>query len=230
MSGSYLQLKNASLGNTSIDATYAAYTYQAACGIPGSFLAAAMVELPMGGRKWAMAFFTVAAGVFLFGLTAARNEATVNVLTSMASFFENAFCESLPYLHFQVPFCVPLGLFFSRLLLILSYRDNADPRWCPLRLRSRSLCHQFPRYRRRPCFRCFPSLRSLRTYHRRLFASSQDSRWTSIRLCCHLCPVSHAYSPHHRLSLVLPLSNRKATARCWTCEGISERVLMSEPV
>jgi hypothetical protein len=35
-------------------------------------------------------FFTIAAGIFLFGLTAARDGAQINALTSMASFFENA--------------------------------------------------------------------------------------------------------------------------------------------
>src|ERR1700733_13757161 len=34
--------------------------------------------------------FTIAAGIFLFGLTAARDGAQINALTSMASFFENA--------------------------------------------------------------------------------------------------------------------------------------------
>lgn len=33
--GSYLALKNASFGDTSLDATYAAYTYQASCGVVG---------------------------------------------------------------------------------------------------------------------------------------------------------------------------------------------------
>jgi hypothetical protein len=93
--GTYLAQKNASFGNTSLNATYAGYTYQAACGIPGSMLAAVMVEWSRGGRKFAMAFFTIAAGCFLFGLTAARNGATINILTCFASFFENAFCKSL---------------------------------------------------------------------------------------------------------------------------------------
>lgn len=100
-------------------------TDQAACGVPGSLLAAwvrrrpsaldharlmpgvQMVRLPRVGRKYSMAcvtialeearpevpsfphsFFTAAAGVFLFGLTAATTLTQVNVLTSFAAFFE----------------------------------------------------------------------------------------------------------------------------------------------
>ncbi|KAK4051428.1 hypothetical protein OIV83_002912 [Microbotryomycetes sp. JL201] len=87
----YLQAKNASFGDTSIDATYGGYTYQAACGVIGSILACGLVQWRRGGRKFAMAFFTVGAGCFLFGLTAARNSRTINALTCMAALFENAF-------------------------------------------------------------------------------------------------------------------------------------------
>lgn len=91
--GSYLATKTASVGDSSIDAAYATYTYQAACGVPGSILAAILVEWGRGGRKFALAFFTIAAGVFLFGLTQTKNSVQVNVLTCLASFFENAMCE-----------------------------------------------------------------------------------------------------------------------------------------
>lgn len=92
--GTYLDLKlgEVGTGDNSINATYGAYVYQAACGIPGSFLAAAMVEIPRGGRKFAMAFFTFAAGLFLIGLTQSKNAIQVNALTCMASFFSNAYC------------------------------------------------------------------------------------------------------------------------------------------
>jgi hypothetical protein len=42
-----------------------------------------------------MAFFTFAAGLFLFGLTQSRNAVQVNALTCMASFFSNAYCQSI---------------------------------------------------------------------------------------------------------------------------------------
>jgi hypothetical protein len=92
--GTYLDLKlgEVGTGDNSVNGVYGAYVYQAACGIPGSFLAAAMVEVPRGGRKFAMAFFTFAAGLFLIGLTQSKNAIQVNALTCMASFFSNAYC------------------------------------------------------------------------------------------------------------------------------------------
>jgi MFS family permease len=89
--GTYLAQKNAELGNMNLNDTYASYTYQAACGIPGSIVAAFMVDWSRSGRKVAMAVFTLCAGIFLFGLTASRTQVQVNALTSMAAFFENAF-------------------------------------------------------------------------------------------------------------------------------------------
>lgn len=38
-----------------------------------------------------MSFFTVGAGAFLFGLTAARTSTAINGLTCMAALFSNAF-------------------------------------------------------------------------------------------------------------------------------------------
>ncbi|KAJ6618206.1 major facilitator superfamily domain-containing protein [Mycena sp. CBHHK59/15] len=89
--GSYLATRETSTGATGIDATYSAYTYQAACGVGGSILAAIMVQWSRGGRKFSMAFFTVMSGVFLFALTAAKTSVQVNALVSIASFWENAF-------------------------------------------------------------------------------------------------------------------------------------------
>ena len=63
----------------------------------GSVLAAYMVQWSRGGRKFAMAFSTITSGIFLFGLTAARNGTQINVLTCFAALFENAFCTSLSY-------------------------------------------------------------------------------------------------------------------------------------
>ncbi|KPV73157.1 uncharacterized protein RHOBADRAFT_46262 [Rhodotorula graminis WP1] len=87
----FLAAKGAESGDTSIDYVYGGYTYQAACGVIGSIAAAALVQWGPGGRKFAMAFFTVGAGAFLFGLTAARSQASINALTCMAALFQNAF-------------------------------------------------------------------------------------------------------------------------------------------
>ncbi|KAJ7767982.1 MFS general substrate transporter [Mycena maculata] len=89
--GSYLSTRETETGSTGIDATYSAYTYQAACGVGGSALAAVMVQWNRTGRKYSLAFFTIMSGVFLFALTAARTSVQVNALVSIASFWENAF-------------------------------------------------------------------------------------------------------------------------------------------
>ncbi|KAJ7162084.1 major facilitator superfamily domain-containing protein [Mycena filopes] len=89
--GSYLSSRLTSTGATGIDATYSAYTYQAACGVGGSIMAALMVQWSRGGRKFSMALFTCMSGVFLFALTAAKTPTQVNALVSIASFWENAF-------------------------------------------------------------------------------------------------------------------------------------------
>ncbi|KAK7052097.1 MFS domain-containing protein [Favolaschia claudopus] len=89
--GSYLASRQAETGNTGIDATYSAYTYQAVTGVGGSILAAVMVQWSRTGRKFSMAFFTIMSGVFLFALTQAKTSVQVNALVSIASFWENAF-------------------------------------------------------------------------------------------------------------------------------------------
>ncbi|KAJ7573421.1 MFS general substrate transporter, partial [Mycena floridula] len=89
--GSYLATRETDTGNTSIEATYSAYTYQAACGVGGSLLAAVMVQWTRTGRKYSLAFFTLMSGIFLFALTAATTSVQVNALVSIASFWENAF-------------------------------------------------------------------------------------------------------------------------------------------
>ncbi|KAJ7621375.1 major facilitator superfamily domain-containing protein [Roridomyces roridus] len=89
--GAYLSTREKETGSTSIDATYSAYAYQAACGVAGSLLAAVMVQWSRTGRKYSLGFFTIMSGVFLFALTAAKTSTQVNALVSIASFWENAF-------------------------------------------------------------------------------------------------------------------------------------------
>ena len=122
----YLEEKNANFGDTSLNATYSAYAYQAACGVPGSVLAAVLVNWSRGGRKFAMAFFTIMAGIFLFAVTQAKNQTQINALISIASFWENAFCRSTP----RVP----------------TFASWLTGRRCPVRIRPRGL----PRKSRRP--------------------------------------------------------------------------------
>ncbi|KAL7415738.1 MFS general substrate transporter [Mrakia frigida] len=83
-------------GSTTNEA-YSGYALQAFCGLPGSFLAAALVEWKVtgrwafiSGRRGAMAFCTIAAGVFLFAFTAVKTKAQVTAMNCMAAFFQNA--------------------------------------------------------------------------------------------------------------------------------------------
>ncbi|KAI5475842.1 MFS domain-containing protein [Pseudohyphozyma bogoriensis] len=61
------------------------------CGVLGSIVAALLVQWSKGGRRFAMSFFTVMAGVFLFGLTTARTRPNLIIWNCLASSFENAF-------------------------------------------------------------------------------------------------------------------------------------------
>lgn len=90
--GTYLSSRQAELGNLSVDSVYSAYAYQSACGVVGSLLAALLVQWKRGGRKFAMALFTVLNGIVLFALTAARTSIQVNALTCLSSLV----CSSMP--------------------------------------------------------------------------------------------------------------------------------------
>lgn len=62
----------------------------AVCGIPGSLLATAAVELPYAGRRGSMAFFTLLTGCFLFGFTTARSPSAVLGWNCGVSLAQNA--------------------------------------------------------------------------------------------------------------------------------------------
>jgi hypothetical protein len=89
--GSYLTAKVGATGGD-LNATYASYTYQAVCGVPGSILAAFLVEMK-GGRKFALSLMTILTAVFMFGLTQAKTETQINALTCMVSFWVNGMCK-----------------------------------------------------------------------------------------------------------------------------------------
>jgi len=58
-----------------VDTTYRNYAIISSCGVPGSIIAAWLVELPRTGRRGAMSIGTLLTGVFLFAFTAARTSA-----------------------------------------------------------------------------------------------------------------------------------------------------------
>ncbi|KAF3933337.1 hypothetical protein ABW19_dt0202515 [Dactylella cylindrospora] len=69
--------RGAELGEESLSTTYRNYVIIGVCGVPGSLLATAAVELPRLGRKGAMCVATVLTGVFLFISTTARTSSAL---------------------------------------------------------------------------------------------------------------------------------------------------------
>ncbi|WFD21390.1 hypothetical protein MEQU1_000039 [Malassezia equina] len=87
----YLQdIGNTSDGTSSLSEQYRQLVYFAVCGIPGSFIAAATVELKYIGRRLTMAFFTCLTGLFLFLFTTARTSDAVLGWNCATSLTENA--------------------------------------------------------------------------------------------------------------------------------------------
>lgn len=74
----------------------------AACGIPGSLFATAMVELPYMGRRGSMAIFTGLTGVFLFLFTTARTSSSVLGWNCAASLAQNAMYGILYAITYEV--------------------------------------------------------------------------------------------------------------------------------
>lgn len=73
----YLEQAQGVPGDSSVSVTYRNYAIISVCGVPGSIIAAWMVEFPRTGRRGAMAIGTLLTGVFLFAFTAAKSEASV---------------------------------------------------------------------------------------------------------------------------------------------------------
>lgn len=87
---------------TSLPEQYRQLVEIAACGIPGSFFAAAMAELPYMGRKGCMALFTVLTGIFLFLFTTAGNASAVLGWNCAVSLTQNAMYAVLYAITYEV--------------------------------------------------------------------------------------------------------------------------------
>ncbi|PWN51789.1 MFS general substrate transporter [Violaceomyces palustris] len=81
----YLSKAQGVSGDDSVYTTYRNYAIVSVCGVPGSLIAAWLVELPRSGRRGAMALGTVLTGVFLFAFTTAKNEAAVLAYSCVTS-------------------------------------------------------------------------------------------------------------------------------------------------
>ncbi|WFD34399.1 hypothetical protein MCUN1_001238 [Malassezia cuniculi] len=69
--------------------TYRNYVIISVCGIPGSILAAALVEVPRSGRRGAMAIGTLLTGVFLFGMTGVSTSDGTLAFSCVTTFTQN---------------------------------------------------------------------------------------------------------------------------------------------
>ncbi|KAJ1018265.1 hypothetical protein NDA18_006423 [Ustilago nuda] len=74
---------------SSVNVTYRNYAIISICGVPGSIIAAWMVELPKSGRRGALGIGTVLTGVFLFLFTTASNQGAVLGFNCAAAVVQN---------------------------------------------------------------------------------------------------------------------------------------------
>ncbi|WFD03815.1 hypothetical protein MOBT1_002509 [Malassezia obtusa] len=98
----YLEHAGVSSGVSSLSDQYKQLVEIAVCGIPGSLIAAAMVEVPYAGRRWSMAFFTALTGVFLFLFTTAKSSSAVLGWNCAASLTQNAMYGILYAITYEV--------------------------------------------------------------------------------------------------------------------------------
>lgn len=98
----YLANAGANQGETTQAEQYRDLVIIAACGIPGSFAAAALIELPATGRRGTMALFTCLTGLFLFLFTTARTPAAVLGWNCATSLTQNAMYAVLYAISYEV--------------------------------------------------------------------------------------------------------------------------------
>lgn len=96
------QINDTSDSGQSLAQQYRDLVIMAVCGVPGSFIAAAGVEIPRVGRLGTMAFFTCLTGVFLFLFTTASNSAAVLGWNCAVSLTQNAMYAVLYALTYEV--------------------------------------------------------------------------------------------------------------------------------
>lgn len=85
-----LYLSGSGGNSTPVNTVYRNYVIVSVCGIPGSLLAAWLVDLPRSGRRGAMAFGTLLTGIFLFGFTGAGDSSDSQLaFSSVVSFTQN---------------------------------------------------------------------------------------------------------------------------------------------
>ncbi|WFD26750.1 hypothetical protein MNAN1_001737 [Malassezia nana] len=87
---------------------YRNYVIISVCGIPGSLLAAWLVDLPRSGRRGAMAFGTLLTGVFLFGFTGVGDSSDSQLAFSSVIAFTQNIMYGVLYCYTPEMFPAPL--------------------------------------------------------------------------------------------------------------------------
>lgn len=79
------------LNQSSPNKTYRDYAITSACGVPGSILSAALVEVPYSGRRGALAIGTLLTGIFLFVISGIgkHHGTTMFALSCVTTFTQN---------------------------------------------------------------------------------------------------------------------------------------------
>lgn len=85
----YLQNKQIGTSANTVSQTYSEYAYISLCGIPGSIIAAWLVDLPRSGRRGAMAIGTLLTGVFVFAGVGAPNRGAFLAFNCLEACFQN---------------------------------------------------------------------------------------------------------------------------------------------
>ncbi|CAO1634812.1 unnamed protein product [Parajaminaea phylloscopi] len=78
-----------SVGGDSVNQTYRDYAIISACGVPGSIIAAWLVELPRSGRRGALAISTLLTGIFIYVLSTAKTNQAYLALNCVAALTQN---------------------------------------------------------------------------------------------------------------------------------------------
>lgn len=153
----YLAARNASVtASSGVDDTYRDYAIISACGVPGSIIAAWLVDLPRSGRRGALAISTLATGVFIFALSSAKTSQAYLGLNCAAALVQvSPYYYSTKRYSQRTVLTLPLSFPLSSEFYV----------WSTLRSHARKLPRPGPRFRRRCCFQPQPYHRIDGTHH-----------------------------------------------------------------
>ncbi|KIJ62923.1 hypothetical protein HYDPIDRAFT_30064 [Hydnomerulius pinastri MD-312] len=143
----YLEARGSASGSSSLDETYRNYAIVSVLGIPGSFMACAVVDFTrgtgkwtIGGRKFSLAVFTMLSGLFMFLFTTSKTLSAVLGYSCASGLTQNAMYGIL-YAYTPEAFAAPhrgtgdalcsalnrIGGFIAPLIKIATTPTNGSP-------------------------------------------------------------------------------------------------------